>query len=153
MEYNFHTMEQVDNGVYHRPLADDPYEPCNTLPERFHPACYLEQVQWWETVYEKDFVHIGTLCSKLEKENGAYTSCFRGVGNHHSETVLYDFDKIHSLCMQMPSEDAVEFCHEGVTWLIVGRDEHKELYDKLCPLLSGDARKKCLERWETVEVF
>lgn len=153
MEYNFHTMEQVDNGVYHRPLADNPYEPCDALPERFHPACYLEQVQWWEAVYENDFVHIGTLCSKLSKEAGAYTSCFRGVGNHYTETVFHDFDKIHALCMQMPEKDAVEFCHEGVTWLIVGMDEHKELYDSLCPFLTGDANKKCLERWETVEVF
>jgi hypothetical protein len=153
MEYNFHTMEQVDNGVYYRLLGENPNEPCDALPERFHSACYLEQVQWWKTVYDNDFVHIGTLCNTLNKESGAYSSCFRGIGNHYSETVSYDFDKIHSLCMQMPAEDATEYCHEGVTWLIVGMDEHKELYDALCPLLQGDARTLCLERWETVEVF
>lgn len=153
MEYNFHTMDQVDGGLFLRPLKDDPYEPCNTLPERFHPACYLEQVQWWETVYAADFVYIGTLCEPLSKESGAYASCHRGVGNHYAEVSLFDFDKIEAVCSSLATDEATQYCREGVTWLIVGREEHKDLYMSFCALLTGTAQETCYARWDTVVVF
>jgi hypothetical protein len=146
MEYNFHTMEQVDDGLYVRPLDDDPFAPCNTLPERFRPSCYLEQVQWWEKIYDLDFTYIGTLCEQLPKEDGTYYSCFRGVGNHWAENALFDQKEIERMCQTMPNQEATELCYEGVSWLIVDEDEHKDLYTAMCSHLTGERNEQCVAR-------
>lgn len=149
MEYNYHTMEEVEEGTYMRVLGENKFEPCDTLPEEFHQSCYLEQVQLWAATFNYDFTYIGTLCQTLARETGAFDSCFRGIGNHLADTVAFDTEAIITGCNNMSSTDAIELCFEGASWLLIGVEEydtHKDLYVTLCSLLVGVAQQRCYER-------
>lgn len=144
MEYNFHTMESTDTETYVRPLGENPYEPCDTLPKEFQASCYLEQVQWWEAVFDGDFTHIATLCQTLPKTHEIYNSCFHGIGTHLTEHVDFDFEEIVAECATMPSKETQQLCLEGSSWLVAS-PEYYELYMNLCGELQGAVQARCYD--------
>jgi hypothetical protein len=145
MEHNFHTMAAAEQGEFYlRPLSTNVYEPCDQIAERFRPACYHEQVQWWQNHYGNDFKHIGTLCDVLVGEEKDV--CFQGVGNYVAAYNLLDIESTHLMCASMPHSEAVFDCHLGAAWLIRGDGSGYEQATELCTTLSEVDSKGCIKR-------
>lgn len=145
MEYNFHTMAATEQGTFYlRPLSSNVYEPCDHIAERFRPACYHEQVQWWQNHYGNDFKHIGTLCDALQGREQAV--CFQGVGNYGADYGLLNQDAIHILCTDMPDDEAVFNCHLGAAWLIRGDGSGYAAAAELCMKLPRENSARCQEQ-------
>lgn len=145
MEYNFHTMDESTDG-YVRDVKDDLYEPCNTMPERFQPSCYLEQVQWWQTIFNSDFKHIGNLCNVLPQASANYTACFNGIGNYIAAFTEREYASIIEQCVLMPNEETKGLCHEGASWLIRFEEGKSDDAAMLCNVLQEPFRTSCTQK-------
>ena len=145
MEYNFHTMDESTVG-YVRDVKGDLYEPCNTIAERFQPSCYLEQVQWWQTIFNSDFKHIGNLCNVLPQASANYTACFNGIGNYVAAFTNKEYAPIIEQCALMPSEETKGLCHEGASWLIRFEEGKSDDAAMLCNVLQDPYRTSCTQK-------
>ncbi len=146
MEYNFHTMNDVQDGEYIREVSENLYEPCDTLPERFQPSCYFEQIQWWENVFRGDYKYIGELCSVFEEGTANYTACYNGIGNYVSAFADFEYDGIVETCSDMPTEDARGLCHEGASWLVTAQEDPKGVPVQLCEALIEPHKTECFQK-------
>lgn len=144
MEYNFHTMD--DTAQYLRTAGEDLYEPCDTLPQRFQASCYFEQIQWWESILDKDYAQMGELCTKLTPQSAEYNACYNGIGNYVAASAQYEFDPIETDCGLMPNEETRGLCHEGASWLVRSIDGKKEVATKLCEVLQEPYRAQCFQK-------
>ena len=142
MEYNFHTME-ADDGEYVRAPDNDLYFPCSTLSDRYQPSCYLEQTQWWESVFGSDWKKIGELCVAIPSAENRQ-ACFHGMGNYIAAEAELDPQKAVVLCAVAP-ETGRAFCHEGASWLIRGSGEGIGQARLVCRALADEGeRTRCL---------
>lgn len=147
MEYNFHTMGTSEQGEYLRPLGDDPYEPCNAIEEKYKQSCYFEQIQWWETVFNKDYKKLGKLCAEAPEDEHVIRSCFHGIGNYAAAHAKLAIEDITALCVLMPSDEEMAWCHEGASWLVRGDGSGREAAQELCSvILDGELRAACLSK-------
>lgn len=146
MEYNFHTMEQMEGSDYTRDMTDDKFAPCDSLPGAYRPGCYTEQVHWWRIIYKDDFTYIGTLCSTLGKDLDSYKACFRSIGDHATELALFDTSKVIAACNLMPSQAGTQLCYEGSSWLMLGSPDKKDAYMKMCEVLHDEMKQACYDR-------
>jgi hypothetical protein len=142
MEYNFHTMESESVVGYSRPLTEDVFAPCSNLDSSYQPSCYLEQVQWWEGIFNRDYKKIGVLCEEIAEEVNRQ-ACFHGVGNYIASFTMHDVQKILHLCTLMPSATGRAECHEGASWLIRGDGSFVDDARLLCDALSEPYRSSC----------
>ena len=146
MEYNFHTMESVGSGGYYvRPLESDPYEPCSTVSQKHKQACYFDQVQWWLSIYSRDYSRVAELCDGLKGDFQFYDACVRGIGNYLAADVDLEPTKIHQKCNEAMYDDVSNaLCHEGASWLV--RGDGSGVADALlvCEGLVGDFRSDCI---------
>lgn len=143
MEYNFHTMDESNVEGYFREKSDDLYAPCNTLPSRFQPSCYFEQVQWWQAIFHNDFAHIGALCGELEGNSENFLACYNGIGNYVAAYAHNDITKIRELCSLMETEEKTARCHEGASWLVRSADGMEEKVEELCEVLAEPYKSEC----------
>lgn len=147
MEHNFHTMAASETGTsFLRPLEDDVYAPCSTLPQKHQPSCYQEQVQWWQNHFSNDFTYIGTLCDAVpETENR--TACFNGIGNYVAASNNLNVTSITTICGTMPNQFGIVECQQGGAWLVRGDGSGIESAEKVCEgLQNEEAIATCRER-------
>ncbi len=115
---------------------DDPYEPCDTIvPKEFRESCYFEISLWWKEVYHHDFTKIGSLCSKLLKEQ-EQAACFLGTGTVVSAVADFAIEKTISLCREMGEGE--DLCRIAASWRFsslgsAAREEGKKLCDGVTP--------------------
>ncbi len=146
MENNFHTMDESVDATYVRPQTGNLYEPCASLPERFQSSCYLEQVQWWQSIFNSDFQHIGTLCEALPKNTDVYDACFHGIGNYLAANVKLEIEPIAVGCAQMSSSRTQALCHEGASWLVRADGSGIEKAKMVCAALPIETRMICAQK-------
>ena len=146
MEYNFHTMESQVTEGYIRPLTEDVFAPCNSLESVYQVSCYMEQVQWWSSIFNNDYKKIGLLCDEIVAEVNKQ-ACFHGVGNYASVFASHDIEDIIGLCALMPSEKRKVECHEGASWTVRGADgAYTDKARLLCDALSEPDRTNCNQK-------
>lgn len=86
MEYNMRTMIEAD-VIERRPIAGNPYEPCQSLTGDALEACVYWQPQWWHEVQfdgsdKKEFFTImGAQCRGMLTDTRPLSRCFEGIGN------------------------------------------------------------------------
>ena len=148
MENNFHTMDASADTAHLRTAGDNLYAPCDTLPERFQASCYLEQVQWWQTLFKNNFKHIGELCGAIKKSGDVMDACYHGIGNYLAASVALNPKKIIIGCRDMPSEKTQALCHEGASWLVRGDGLGIENAKEICSALPVDYARACLRTLE-----
>lgn len=144
MEYNFRTMEDPARGVL-RPLGENPYAPCDTLPAKHRPSCYFEQVQWWTSVYDRDFTRIGSLCAQIDSAKLRAT-CFEGAGNYAAAFTDHAVPETIAVCQKMPNAEGRQQCFEGASWIFSARESLTTAERApLCDKLVGAAKERCYE--------
>jgi hypothetical protein len=143
MEYNFHTMDDTVPSNYHRPITEDIYAPCTSLGKQYQPACYQEQVQWWQSVFNSDFQHIGTLCAALERDSDNWRTCYYGVGNYVAADSSLQPEKITSQCALMPDQETTALCHTGAAWLVRASGEGMSEAERVCTLSPASWSETC----------
>ncbi len=144
MEYNFHTMEEPSED-YYRPLGENMYLPCISLPEQFQASCFQEQPQWWARHLSNDYKRMGELCAELSVGTANSNACFQGIGNTITEQSRYAYDVVIKECNTMPHEHAQALCREGASWQFIGRgEEDRNAYILLCESLNAERRDACM---------
>lgn len=101
MEYNFQTMLGEQGAV--RKNSGEIYFPCSAVEDKFKPACFFWQPQWWAISFKNDFntkeeifERMGALCSSVES---AYRrACFEGIGNITAEAASFSGERSRALC-------------------------------------------------------
>ena len=144
MEYNFHTMD--DSSDFIREAGENLYEPCDTLPQRFQASCYFEQVQWWQSVVQRDYKRIGELCAKLPQNSAEYRACYNGSGNYIAADAKFDVDQIIAWCALMPNDESRGLCHEGASWLVRGEKDGETVAAQLCEVLQEPYKAQCFQK-------
>ncbi len=144
MEYNFHSMDESENGSYLRVQEEDLYAPCNMLPLRFQASCYNEQVQWWQSIFNSDFGYIGTLCQTLPSNTDVSEACFHGMGNYIAANEELNLEKINEQCSRIENENGVALCHEGASWLVRGDGSGIDSAQAICNSLTAPFKESCL---------
>lgn len=145
MEYNFHTMDESTQGFLREKNANL-YEPCVGLAEKFQPSCYVEQVQWWQNLFNNDFKYIGVLCSQLVGTKESQEACFHGIGNYLAASVDLSVEKIIAGCTAMPNVEEQTLCHEGASWLVRGDGSEIKNAEKICSALPEIYAFECLKK-------
>ena len=115
MEYNFQTM--LGEQAVMRKNSGEVFFPCSTVADRYKPACFFWQPQWWAISLKNDFktkeeifVRMGALCSSVE---GAYQRpCFEGIGNITAESASFSGERSRALCERTarPGSKEVLYC-------------------------------------------
>lgn len=146
MEYNFHTIDESKGEGFFREKGDDLYAPCNTLPARFQPSCYFEQVQWWQATFKGDFKYIGELCGVFEESSENFLACYNGIGNYVAAQAHNDISKIVELCSLMDTQEKRSRCHEGASWLVRSAPGMEGKVEELCAVLVEPYRSECFQK-------
>lgn len=143
MEYDLPFMEGND-GFYTsvRPMGDDPFEPCFSLPLQHKFGCLVTHGQWWDAVYEHDFAYMGTLCNQLtDQEERDY--CFEGVGQIIAPGSNYDPENMRTLCQLMPDEKTRMDCIVKAAWSTTSNEKVRPLSLEVCDGLPEEYASKC----------
>lgn len=152
MEYNFHTMESVKGENYVRPMEEDAYAPCSTLPAKHTQACYFDQVQWWLNIYSNNYTKVASLCSNLSDDKSLYEACIRGIGNFLAADMNHDPVHISRTCSNsMPNDTTNALCHEGASWLVFGNGSGKSDALLVCDGLQGTFQTDCIKIIESIQ--
>lgn len=114
MEYNFRTFpDKSHTSTLRRFDQLAPDVPCNILPSKYGPACYLSQAEWWMSVLDRDFIKVLSLCKKLQSETDK-TFCVKGISNTISSSINFDPAKYQNQCEVLKEDWAIEICDKEV---------------------------------------
>lgn len=145
MEYNFQTM-LVDEGKIRTYDKKKPYYPCDLIGEKFRPACYFWQGQWWSTVLsennEEKYHEIGDLCQQIVSDSFR-DQCFLGIGN--ITPILADWNPKQAiiLCKIFSSLEEQLLCQAGAAGSFAAVPEFRDLSSELCDEFKGEDKDKC----------
>lgn len=148
MEYNLRTILEDKAGLREfNPL--NPYDPCPKLKDKFRPACYYWQTQWWENSSNKDekvkYKEIGLLCFRITKEDER-KQCFIGLGNIAPQNADWNLETTKDLCHQIDNEQGKIFCLTGAAGAFHAEPKTREISSKACDLISSEKyRNGCLQ--------
>jgi len=146
MEYNLPILVDSSSAIatLREFRAEQPYEPCPSLPEEFRQACYYALGQWWASVVGSDFTKIGTLCrGVLDKEERE--ACYLGVGNVAAPSSGYNVPGTINACKKMPGAEGELFCRAGASWAFYAIPEHRSVALTLCGGLESADEHLCAE--------
>ncbi|MBI3335616.1 MAG: hypothetical protein HY001_03915 [Candidatus Portnoybacteria bacterium] len=151
MEYNFPILiDGTDIIPTRRPFrADDPYAPCNRVPERFRRACYFEQGEWWARVLAEDYGRIGGLCAGITNRN-EYIDCFRGLGSAIGPLSQYNIENSIKSCTLMPSVEEEVLCRAGASWSFFANPIYRDIAPRLCEGLLPDQSALCKRKADLI---
>jgi len=144
MEYNFPIYIGANNaemGI--REMGEnEPYETCETIPERYKSSCYFSIGQWWEKVYSYDYDKLGEFCNKIPNITYADT-CFKGIGNVVGPSSNYNPEEIIKRCAKMPTSEGVSWCVSTAAWTVLEQTKNKNDAIATCKNLNSDQKKLC----------
>jgi len=156
MEYNVPLIDLGKGETYvtrTRELNENnPYEPCDTLPEKFRDSCYYEMAQWWDKVFFVDYKKIGELCDNIPDQEYV-SSCYLGIGNVVAPTHNYDVELTKSKCELMPNDKAELICLSGASWSFFANPDYRNLAPRLCEDLSEEDKMKCAKEADLTRSF
>lgn len=147
MEYNFQTM-LAENGRIRQLNDNNPYYPCRDIEEKYQPACYFWQGQWWGNIlsgnYEQRYSHIGQLCDGI-KESEEQKQCFIGSGNTVGQFVNWNADEAIKLCNKIQSYEGQLGCRAGAAGSFMAEPKAKEDAFKICEGFLEQDKQDCLK--------
>lgn len=144
MEYNYHTMENNVGRVYRQLDKNNIYTPCATLPEKFLPACYYEQTQWWLDVYAGDYRQVGQLCAGLGSRE-LQRVCFRGIGNIAAASTR-TLSGVTERCDQMKmAGDPQRWCRIEASWSLLSNTGDRQMAAESCRGVTEDPDLRCVD--------
>lgn len=147
MEYNFQTMLAGDGRT--RVLDEtNPYYPCREIDEKYRPACFFWQGQWWGNIlpgdYPQRYSQIGNLCDNIQKIS-EQEQCFLGSGNTVGQFVNWSADETIKLCNKIQSHKGRLGCRAGAAGSFMAEPKAKEEAYKLCEDFSEKDKQNCLK--------
>lgn len=146
MEYNVPlTLDSVQAVTQTQPREFDlrhPYYPCPDVPDKFEESCYYELGQWWDKVFNMDYVKLGQLCGEIENRVNK-ESCFLGVGNVAAPSSQYIVEETINKCHKMPNQRGELICRAGASWSFFASPEYRNLAPDVCKGLTPDNRFTC----------
>ncbi len=102
-----------------RPLSiNDPYNPCDRIPEQYRFACFVRQVQLWENTIFKNLSGIENirsvigLCSELQNETYK-KACLFGIGRNMWPLIQHDVDTMVRACTYTTTQNDFTTCIIG----------------------------------------
>jgi hypothetical protein len=120
-----------------------PYGPCDSVPERYQPACYWALPDWWNGGMEdaklSDMI---TLCSALPE--AARKPCYLGIGELAPTMGKFDVKATAALCDSIATGEARVFCRAGAAWNLFARKRGNGDPRSLCDGLAEGDRAACL---------
>lgn len=113
MEYNAPLLTGAEVKRDPKTLnTDEPYEPCDKVPQQYQESCYYELAQWW-TQSGLDFQKIGELCGLIENLGINQRSCYFGIANLPVSLSGDPENEIPRRCGQMPDTLGEALCLAG----------------------------------------
>ena len=116
-------------------LSDDPHYPCNILPERHMPTCYLYQSTRIASLFQWDFTAVSEEC--VEAPRAAQHHCFRSMGRDVAGFTSRDPHSSIKQCATVIDPTNQAYCIEGAVqdgfWDASGADKAAEM----CRLVEG----------------
>ena len=148
MEYNFHTMgNETGLGEGRRTAGENIYEPCDSLPTKYQPACYHEQVEWWESIVNLDWQKISQLCKTLSDNQENSKACYLAIGHYAAIRNNFNADLAAEICSILPTAETRALCSGRAAWLIINEpgERTSDPYI-LCKQLESPYNKQCEDR-------
>lgn len=142
MEYNLSTMKGTGEEFIVREFnSSKPLEPCNALPERYQPECYLEQPVFWSNSVGEDYAWMGRVCSTVQRTLNR-ERCFQGIALALlNKTYFSDLEAAKQVCRGMPTEEGRAACATFAASQLLSEENRAPL--ALCDMLSTELKEKC----------
>ena len=146
MEYNSRLLLHAPNIFKGdpRPLGDDIYAPCSSLPKKFLASCYFAEPDWWAGVLHRDYKKIGDLCAAISDAEYK-TQCFLGVGKGIVWFQPKLTDRAVRICDTMPKKEYSLLCRSQAAMVVHMRTGDESLAAKICEGLDAKDKSICLE--------
>lgn len=129
---------------------DDPYFPCNELPERYSRLCWRYQSSHFALITNHDWQETAKLCLGVPKEY--QDDCFRTIGTNQVG-FTQDTVQMRKNCGLMPNEHFEETCLQGVissfAYRFVGDLERMESF---CTSAKGKFQEPCFRQVGTAVI-
>jgi len=146
MQYNFpDNLEEVEGKDKTRKLdPQNPYDPCETLPQNYRNACFYSLGQWWSFETSNKYSQMGEFCLNLS--NKYYrNSCFIGIGNDALADGNFEPERIVNICKSLGSYEGEMTCRTAAYFGLLGKEEYKENAYLVCEGLTPNDKNKCLD--------
>ena len=123
----------------------DPWALCNNLEEQYHYNCARYQSQFFLGVLHWDFARTGAGCV-LAPSGILRTTCLESLGYHAAQNNQGNYDSIVKSCSVITGGNR-DSCITGSAREVIFQayQDWSMVSEKLCFLLSADAKSKCLE--------
>jgi hypothetical protein len=147
MEYNFPSFvdEAGNRPVTRKFYPEKPYEFCNGIPERFKPACYYYEAEWWlKGGLNFTNTEIGNLCAEIRTDNFR-KMCFAGLGYSSVDLFGFNLGKAIAVCSDMPNNEYVMFCRSGIHWGFEDNRIYPLEVERSCRDMAPELTEACRE--------
>lgn len=153
MEYNVPlTLGSVEAVTQPREFdLRRPYSPCPDVPDKFQESCYYELGQWWDKIFNSDYVKLGRLCDGVDNRVNR-ESCFLGVGNVAAPSSEYIVGETINKCRKMPNKRGELICRAGASWSFFASPEYKRLAPDVCKGLMPDNQFTCTKESDLIKL-
>lgn len=146
MEYNVPLVTNTDGSfsIAARPFTEDegPYGPCLMLTnERFRLSCVQELAQWWNQVFDGDFVKMSELCGALSSDE-LQAVCIAGVAKIIPSSTDYVVSASEETCALMPPQ-WYDRCIMQASWSFETNTGLHEEARTLCAFASPAVQPTC----------
>ncbi len=144
MEYNVPLVVTGTNISTEARILDEdnPYEPCTTVPNKFRTSCYYELGQWWNQVYNGDYVYMGKLCGDVE-DTVFRELCFKGIGKFTPNSSEYDVALTISRCEKMSTKKGILYCKYAASWAFQTKENHARKAPLVCRGMKEEYVQHC----------
>lgn len=147
MEYNYHLVAGPNRKMRDYDPSNIIY-PCDSVPEKFVPACFFQQTQWWLSVLPGSDANkiqlIETTCS--QRSINEQNQCFKGLAIHIGLYVKWETERAISLCRTLSTVDRQESCLTQSAQEFVYNHKLTSAAAQICSQLSEDKSLECLKK-------
>ncbi|MBI3290513.1 cupredoxin domain-containing protein [Candidatus Microgenomates bacterium] len=123
---------------------DDPFFPCNALPEKYSRLCWRYQSSHFALITDHDWGKTANLCLKVPEEY--QSDCFRTIGTNQVG-FTQDTNMMRQNCYLMPQKEFQQTCLAGVissfAYRFVGETGRMENF---CSSVRNEFQESCFRQ-------
>ena len=132
MEYNLDSATNATMTASLREFSSqNPYAPCDSVPNFFQSVCYFELPRWWDAVFFHDYEQISSYCGEIEKDNFR-KDCFSGLDNKAAFNAQFDALKTYEICKTATNNTNISSCLIGAYDEFMGEPKFRYLAPEIC---------------------
>lgn len=123
---------------------DDPYFPCNSVPEKYRSGCWANQASLAYQLFNGDLTKVAKLCDSLEESQYQQT-CYNNFARQIHPLTGGETDKVFTLCAHATGEWE-RYCHLVIMGAGFSVGDRTQMPYEICARAANDEKEGCYNR-------